>query len=1757
MFVDGGTRNFNAVETLSVHCTQENLKDMGGLSFMQQLQSDSDRSKVHLFSSSVECRPLDYEGMVACVVYQHGFNAETSRVQWVCKPLFDPCYKVKAKEKEEYCTALLLGTVPLFDKFRPRIFASVKSICSALSSTALPRLKKSFVTDPQGLPLASFTEELFVQLHESRPQLLDPAEAAYTVALLQDLFGQIDFNGDGFVDWDEFTTFCIHTGLVNRSDEGSSQSAAASLENLNQYTIEYAANLDVVDTTLTSYLTLHQVRHVPETRRVLVLEEAGHELMVFDENFHHLSSITPDKVCKSLCKADRDEQIRIYDVCYIPYKDMYAYTASDHTIVVFKEHSTVGGRRLHYTLFNKMFHQNLQLKLCWSERNQLLCSVDSENMIYGWELDGTIPIFQLNRHTELVTDFIAIDAHQLFVTCSLDKRIVLWSQTSRRVKGVLLGHTRGVRCISYAKDTLLSAGFECDAKTWDLTTKEPALLLRGHRFPICCAKIMCRSQSLEDADNLRAITVDDSGEFRLWNIYVKEKSSDLGYAELLQVFVGQDEAKTAQISFIFFPFNSRYSCDKYSNVIGASSKLLHYRPEKIKKEFISPSCLVFSETNAAILTAVGKSIVKYDVVNGGFHCEFDELDNGEICSLCCDGQHGRRLYAGMTNGEIMVINFSTGQTISKSLVHSKDVTCLTVLTNKESHTVFSASLDGGIKALTEVGGALNVHFMLENALGDYAAIIHLKAIPAHRLIMASSVNRSWGVWGSFALKKIVVQQETENISGLEVVHMGSDVFRSGYLEEYTSTIVVIAVCLSNSIKIYAIDFEYNKLVHSHTLLSPDSLYLSRLIALSYPKFNSVNYGATNNPIYLELDHVLVASSDEGKLVVWNLVGIGLEAVEAYFSAYPDKLLKLEMRLPGKSQEEAGVIKRRKADQRKSLRLSRIGTMRSLSSFRGLTLSTKDLSAHSADSEDISDTNTNDDGSLQARRVSSLFRKPSSSLMSQGSICEDDDDDNEVEGVVQKACKVLPASIVWQAHTDLIQSLVPLKEHNCFITMSLDGYIRIWNLQEECVGELPLPNIADKRKQLNRGAPVVKRPLSWNFVMEKMPVTWEHRSIASALIKMIKKDSSNQRKHSAAQEYYHRRFQAELRQSQQEEASGAVDEDEDDATFRRRSVMSELSRPYTPTEEKGRTFSFSNSGSGFGSGSTVGGEGQFCVSESGDNVPNPFDVADAKAKKDKTSGRGSSAASNAASLSRSLPTPLSLSIPGTANSSRSTASAQRPKTTPLHSNARSLYRVQEPWNNIQDLQANRVAAFSDSSINASHTQGVIDKEAHTILRRLNDDKNRVVVYDRTQPSIHLRNVNKACTMKYPGGQTDSAEVSFGTQKNMYKNASTIMRSKAQSRPTSVSIARHNVAIARISNNVTHAGKMVQCVTHTAHGDVILPPLLTENEGSGGKDGAPTPPKKVQVLQRSRSMGLRRNASSGLVRFEEKKVLDKERVAHMIQKVVDATDQATPEWEKKLDIKKRALRRTRSQQKTDRYNNAHDMLLLLERKLKYAMMSAHQGVDSDTMQVRQNLTSRDLLPFYQIMDLKNFLEIFHAVDDDFSGDLNVEEWLVFFAAFNKSMTTHQARVMFTKLDDDGDGFLSLRDLIPVIFSRASKEQMTLISKYLEAEVCTKKEVTKMEYIQKDELETMFTYYDVDLIGFVEVKKIKDKIRSFQMPDQAHLAIFAMFMGYEDDEMVGLPEFLKLFHPYMQVLKKDGPPSPGKVVNHLKPTTQESPR
>lgn len=193
LFVDGGPRNFQFVQRIILHCWKENI-DHDESNFMNKIDQ-SNTVKVPLFYT--ECRTRkDFEGLSTFVLYKKE-QADASFI-WACKPVYDPVFVASIREKDDRCHTSIIEMVPALSKYLPRLFPSVKHICSALSSTSLPDLKKRF-SKGKGLELKLFTEVLFYQLWKVSPAVLAPEEAAYTVAMLHDLFGQIDFNGESLL----------------------------------------------------------------------------------------------------------------------------------------------------------------------------------------------------------------------------------------------------------------------------------------------------------------------------------------------------------------------------------------------------------------------------------------------------------------------------------------------------------------------------------------------------------------------------------------------------------------------------------------------------------------------------------------------------------------------------------------------------------------------------------------------------------------------------------------------------------------------------------------------------------------------------------------------------------------------------------------------------------------------------------------------------------------------------------------------------------------------------------------------------------------------------------------------------------------------------------------------------------------------------------------------------------------------------------------------------------------------------------------------------------------------------------------------------------------------------------------------------------------------------------------------------------------------------------------------------------------------
>lgn len=175
----------------------------------------------------------------------------------------------------------------------------------------------------------------------------------------------------------------------------------------------------------------------------------------------------------------------------------------------------------------------------------------------------------------------------------------------------------------------------------------------------------------------------------------------------------------------------------------------------------------------------------------------------------------------------------------------------------------------------------------------------------------------------------------------------------------------------------------------------------------------------------------------------------------------------------------------------------------------------------------------------------------------------------------------------------------------------------------------------------------------------------------------------------------------------------------------------------------------------------------------------------------------------------------------------------------------------------------------------------------------------------------------------------------------------------------------------------------------------------------------------------------------------------------------------------------------------------------------------------------LTTRMLLPFYKLDDVLSFLEIFAKVDENFSGDVDMEEWTTLFKSISTNIPAQEARSIFMKFKND-DGFLSMRELVPVVFSKASKEQMRLIISFCNNEIVRKSDgVTQLTF---NEIEQLFESYDINNFGFVSVSYIRDQIRSLALPEPCITSCLKNFIDVDDDEMVNPQEFTRFFRVYL---------------------------
>lgn len=264
----------------------------------------------------------------------------------------------------------------------------------------------------------------------------------------------------------------------------------------------------------------------------------------------------------------------------------------------------------------------------------------------------------------------------------------------------------------------------------------------------------------------------------------------------------------------------------------------------------------------------------------------------------------------------------------------------------------------------------------------------------------------------------------------------------------------------------------------------------------------------------------------------------------------------------------------------------------------------------------------------------------------------------------------------------------------------------------------------------------------------------------------------------------------------------------------------------------------------------------------------------------------------------------------------------------------------------------------------------------------------------------------------------------------------------------------------------------------------------------------------------------------------------KISAYMDKVDNALDMDNiPEWEKRSTARI-LLMRHRKKLKSLEASSAAKMEMLEKRlgdSIRHVFrIVGNRAVDHGKNVPMKPLTTRALLPFYKLEDVDHFLDIFNKVDTDFSGDLDPEEWTNFFTAMNRSVTHQEAQVMFLKMDTNEDGVLSIRELVPMLFDKARKDQLKQILYYVESEVMRKRHNDKDNFTAID-LETLFDYYDSEVVGFVAISALRERLKLMQLPEDADDYFNLVMSGMEDDEMVNPVEFQRIFQSFLSKSRK----------------------
>jgi WD40 repeat protein/Ca2+-binding EF-hand superfamily protein len=577
-------------------------------------------------------------------------------------------------------------------------------IMMSLEGSALNELRAQFEKKEQeegdGLDLPEFVETFL--------QFLKPSKATrkYLVTDLVELFHQIDINGDGTCEWEEFTSYCVEAGLL----------ATRRVKIPLKYQYVQDKRLGNIEG---SKGELSGVVWLPEIQRLAVRSVGSHTLQMYNSDFV-LRGVVDLKVGleRLLAEANEEEGHQLKDpdsieasvlaCCYVARQNLLIMATSDLAITMWEVGIQAKNPFIHQSTIVKPDEYRfagiiqtkamvLTLKYCphidmvWAVGGHDVLHSQSKHggsdddddinqnqqpgIIQGYELrlipsPGTKENWELVPHVRLdgfhkacTMDILEIPSDGVLITASIDKKrnLGVWDMQTGKLKSKLVGHKRGVVSLAFADEykLLLSAGFEYDALIWDVKgSKYPIMTIHGHHAPLIGIRVV------PFASGTRAITADRKGVFRMWDI---RRST---HTKALQLESWEDTTEVGG----FKP--KSYDIMTPGRDCVTSGYSMHvFRCRRKRATEAIPSIVIYNDEFMQFAVAYDSDVILYSATTGKQTQHYRNIGKSAITSMCLD-RRSRKLIIGYHGGNILVHNFMNGAVMKKFVGHSNDVTAL-------------------------------------------------------------------------------------------------------------------------------------------------------------------------------------------------------------------------------------------------------------------------------------------------------------------------------------------------------------------------------------------------------------------------------------------------------------------------------------------------------------------------------------------------------------------------------------------------------------------------------------------------------------------------------------------------------------------------------------------------------------------------------------------------------------------------------------------------------------------------------------------------------------------------------------------------------------------------------------------------------------------------------------------------------------------------------------------------------------------------